>query len=349
MILVCGEALVDLVPQPGGDLWRAVPGGGPANTAVALARLGGRAALLCRLSGDAFGRRIRAHLTERGVDLGMAVAAEEPSTVAVVGLDEHGAAEYSFYLDGTADRGWSPRELPEPPEGTRAIHAGSLAAVLEPGAGHLLAWARAHRERVVVAYDVNARPAVGLDRAAVAAWAARWMDAAHVVKVSEEDLAWLEPGRDPVAAAERWMVRHGLDLLLLTRGGDGAVALSAHWGDRVRVPGVRVPVRDTVGAGDTFGAAVLARLSELGYLGGPGELATLGPGAAREALEFAAAAAALACTAEGADPPDRDRVERLLRNTRGAVSVACPSGTPVVGAPIASGHDGGSTGPDQGL
>ncbi|MFI6576267.1 carbohydrate kinase [Nocardiopsis sp. NPDC050513] len=317
MILVCGEALVDLVPQPGGDLWRAVPGGGPANTAVALARLGGRAALLCRLSGDAFGRRIRAHLAERGVDLGMAVAADEPSTVAVVGLDEQGAAEYSFYLDGTADWGWRPEELPEPPGETRAIHVGSLATVLEPGAGHLWAWVRAHRERAVVAYDVNARPAVGLDRGAVAAWAARWMDAAHVVKASEEDLAWLEPGGDPVEVAGRWAARHGLDLLLLTRGGDGAVALSAHWGDRVSVPGVRVPVRDTVGAGDAFGAAVLARLSDLGYLAGPGKLATLDPGAAREALEFAVAAGALACTAEGADPPDRERVERFLRGTRG--------------------------------
>ncbi|OLT29254.1 hypothetical protein BJF83_12525 [Nocardiopsis sp. CNR-923] len=318
MILVCGEALVDLVPQPGADLWRALPGGGPANTAVALARLGGRAALLCRLSGDAFGRRIRAHLVERGVDLGMAVAADEPSTVAVVGLDEHGAAEYSFYLDGTADWGWSPRELPEPPGKTRAIHVGSLAAVLEPGAGHLLAWARAHRERTVLAYDVNARPAVGLDRSAVAAWAARWMDAAHVVKASEEDLAWLEPGRDPVAVAEGWADRHGLDLLLLTRGGDGAVALSPRWSDPVSVQGVRVPVRDTVGAGDAFGAAVLARLSDLGYLAGPGVLATLVPGAAREVLEFAAAAAALACTTEGADPPDRDRVERFRHGTHRA-------------------------------
>ncbi|MCY9783238.1 carbohydrate kinase [Nocardiopsis sp. EMB25] len=317
MILVCGEALVDLVPQEDGGLWRAVPGGGPANAAVALTRLGEEAALVCRLSGDVFGRQIRAHLVERGVDLEWAVAAREHATMAVVGLDADGAAEYSFYLQGTADWQWRPEELPEPSEDVRAIHTGSLAAALEPGAGVLREWARSHRDRVVIFHDVNARPAVGLDRAAFTEGAGRWMDVAHVVKVSDEDLAWLEPGRDPVTVAERLVVRHELDLLLLTRGGDGAVALSARWGDHVSVPGAPVSVRDTVGAGDTFGAAVLARLSDLGYLDRPGKLAALAPGTAGEVLEFAAGAAALACTTEGADPPDRAGVERFLRGTPG--------------------------------
>jgi fructokinase len=310
VIVVCGEALVDLLPRPGPGQWRAVPGGGPANAAVALARLGAETSLLCRLSGDAFGRQIRAHLTERGVDLGMAVPATEPTTLAVLALDTAGGADYGFYLQGTADWQWRPEELPEPGPDVEAVHVGSLAALLEPGAGRLREWARAHRDRATVFYDVNARPAVGVDRAGAARQAAEWMDVAHVVKVSEEDLAWLEPGRDPLVVAERWVVRHELDLLLLTRGSEGAVALSAHWGDRVEVPGVRVAVRDTVGAGDTFGAAVLARLSERGVLGrGPG---AVDPAAVRDALAFAAAAAALACTTEGADPPRRTEVEALL-------------------------------------
>ncbi|RKS09487.1 fructokinase [Nocardiopsis sp. Huas11] len=310
MIVVCGEALVDLVPRPGPGQWRAVPGGGPANAAVALARLGADSALLCRLSGDAFGRQIRAHLTERGVDLGLAVAASEPTTLAVLALDAAGGADYGFYLQGTADWQWRPEELPELGAGTEAVHVGSLAAVLEPGAGRLRAWARAHRHRTTVFFDVNARPAAGVPRSEAARQAAEWMEVAHVVKVSEEDIEVLEPGRDPLLVAERWVVRHELDLLLLTRGSEGAVALSSHWGDRVEVPGVRVGVRDTVGAGDAFGAAVLARLSERGVLArGP---AAVDPASARDALAFAAATAALACTTEGADPPRRAEVESFL-------------------------------------
>lgn len=312
MIAVCGEALVDLVPEGGPGRWRALPGGGPANTAVALSRLGARAALLCRLSGDAFGRQIRAHLVERGVDLSLAVAAAEPTTLAVVALDPSGGAEYAFYLEGTADWAWRDNELPAPSPEVSAVHVGSLAAVVAPGARRLREWARAQGAGSVVCYDVNARPAVGLDRAEVAAQAREWMDLAHVVKVSEEDLAWLEPGRDPVAVAERWVVRHRLDLLLLTRGGEGATALSVHWGDHVTVPGVPVPVRDTVGAGDTFGAALLSRLGELGRLGDPEKLAALDPEAVREVLRFATATAALACTTEGADPPDRASVTEFL-------------------------------------
>lgn len=316
MIVVCGEALVDLVPQSGESgpgQWRAVPGGGPANTAVALSRLGAPAALLARLSGDAFGRQIRAHLVERGVDLSLAVAATEPTTLAVVALGPSGGAEYAFYLEGTADWAWRAEELPEPSSLVSAVHVGSLAAVVAPGAQRLRDWARAQGQSSVVCYDVNARPAVGLDRAETAAQAREWMDLAHIVKVSDEDLAWLEPGRDPLVTAERWVVRHELDLLLLTRGGEGATALSAHWGEHVTVPGVPVTVRDTVGAGDTFGAAVLARLDDLGRLGDPARLAELDAEAVREVLRFATAAAALACTTEGADPPDRFQVEALLK------------------------------------
>ncbi|MDT0330098.1 carbohydrate kinase family protein [Nocardiopsis lambiniae] len=315
MIVVCGEALVDLVPRRGmgtGELWRAVPGGGPANTAVALAGLGADTALLCRLSGDAFGRAIRAHLTDHGVDLRLAVTAREPSTLAVVSLDPWGSAEYGFYLRDTADWLWGPGEVPEPPEDTEAIHVGSLAAVIEPGAGHLLDRVRAHRGRAVVCFDVNARPAVGLTREEVARHAAAWADTAHIVKASDEDLAWLEPDADPLDTARAWTDRHGLDLMLLTRGAEGAVALSAHRTEEIAVPGVRVEVRDTVGAGDAFGAAVLARLGELGRLGDPAGLADLDPERVRDVLGFAVAAAALACTTEGALAPTRERVRGFM-------------------------------------
>lgn len=310
MFMVCGEALIDLVPGGEADTWRAIPGGGPANTAIALARLGAPAALLCRLSTDAFGRQLRAHLSGHGVDLEYAVEAGEPTTLAVVALDTAGSAEYAFYLNGTADWQWDTAELPSTPP-LQAIHVGSLAAVMPPGDARLRAWTAQRRQSTVVCYDVNVRPAVNPDRAALTATVEQWLDLAHVVKVSDEDLAWLLPGEDPHEAIGRWTARHGLDLVLLTLGGRGAMAFAPGWAEPVRVPGVGVEVVDTVGAGDTFGAAALARLGDHGLLRSPEQLAGLDTGQARDVLGFAAAAAALACTAPGAQPPTRAEVESL--------------------------------------
>jgi fructokinase len=341
MIVVCGEALIDLVPAdqtgPGasaaeqvastaeppassaglpapsagasGSIWRAAYGGGPANTAVALARLGTPAALACRLSDDAFGRQLRRYLVDNGVDLRLAVAATEPTTLAVVALDQYGGADYQFYINGTADWQWAAAELPaELPAGTVGVHIGSLASILPPGADVLRRWLGAQRDRAVVTYDVNVRAALLPNRDAYRTHVAGWLDVAHVLKASHDDLAWLDPDRDPLDVARAWVDRHDLTLALVTLGPYGAVAVPRGQ-DLVRVPGVHVDVVDTVGAGDTFTAAFLHWLASRGEL-------TTGvprPDTLTAALDFAVAAAAIVCTREGAQPPTLAEVEALLR------------------------------------
>ncbi|WP_067180165.1 carbohydrate kinase family protein [Microtetraspora niveoalba] len=296
MIIVCGEALIDLVPAGAENTWRAVPGGGPANTAVALARLGTPARLLCRLSRDGFGRRLRDHLTTNGVDLSLAAEAAEPTTLAVVDLDEHGSADFRFYMERTADWQWTPGELPASlPPGTRALHVGSLASVLPPGADVLRSWAARHRGEATVVYDVNVRPAVLPGREPYLERVEAWLTAAHVVKASEEDLRWLHPERHPLDTARTWLADHGLDLVLVTRGAAGAVALRAD-GPPVEAAGVPVRVVDTVGAGDAFTGAFLHATADRGM-------------GLADALGYAVRAAALTCTREGAAPPSRAEVD----------------------------------------
>ncbi|QVQ52365.1 carbohydrate kinase [Spiractinospora alimapuensis] len=310
MIIVCGEALIDLMPR-GADTWRAIPGGGPTNAAVALTRLGVDAPLMCRLSRDTFGRQLRDYLTGHGVDLRLAVDAEEPTTLAVVGFSESGSADYSFYLRGTADWQWTPAEFPDTSVNPRAIYTGTLAAVMPPGAHHLRAWTHARRNRSVVCYDLNARPSLWPDRVTLMAAVTPWLDTTHVLKVSEEDVAFLAPGREPLDVVADWARDHAIDLVLLTRGADGAVAY-VPGRSPVRHGGFVVDVVDTVGAGDTFGAAALARLDTLGYLAEPGNLSTLTDADLADTLRFASAAAAVACTGAGARPPRPDEIQALL-------------------------------------
>lgn len=299
MIVVCGEALIDLVPAGPDGTWRAVPGGGPANTAVAVARLGTPVHFLCRLSNDGFGRRLRAHLTENGVDLGLAVEAAQPTTLAVVDLDEHGSADYRFYVENTADWQWSPDELPVSlPPGTHALHFGSLASIVPPGAEILRAWAARQRQNATVVYDVNVRPALLPDREVYLRHVDAWLEVVHIVKASEDDLRWLYPDTDPLDSARAWLDDHLLDLVLITRGAAGAVALVAD-GPPVETSGLAVKVVDTVGAGDTFtGAFLHASIAR--------DLPLV------SALRYAVAAAALACTREGAAPPSAAEVDALV-------------------------------------
>ncbi|WP_017623908.1 PfkB family carbohydrate kinase [Nocardiopsis chromatogenes] len=310
MIIVCGEALVDLIPGDSPADWRALPGGGAANAAIALNRLGARAPLLCRLSRDHFGRMLRAHLEENGVDLRWAVDAPEQTTLAFVAFDDSGSAEYTFYAAGTADWQWSPVELPSQTAGA-CVHVGTLATVLEPGASVLRSWLRARRGQTVVSYDVNVRAVACPDMDAYRENARGWCDVAHVLKASADDLALLFPGRDPVEAAQALVEEHGLRLALVTLGGEGAVAVLPGR-EPLRAAAPPVDVVDTVGAGDAFIGAYLAELERRGFLEGPAALEEMGPDAASEALVFAANAAALACTRAGSSPPGRAEVEAAL-------------------------------------
>jgi fructokinase len=300
-ILVCGEALIDLLPGPQAHTWRSVCGGGPANTAVALSRLGTPAAFVGRLSADAFGRQLRDNLVAESVDLSLAVAATQPTTLAVVRFDEHGAAGYDFYLDGTADWQWTAQELPATlPASVAGLHIGSLATVVPPGAAVLLDWAKALRATVSITYDINVRPRLLPDQAEYVRRVEGWLDTADQVKASDDDLRWLYPSTDPLDVARSWVRTRDIRLVLLTSGADGAIAITAN--GEIHAPGFPVAVVDTVGAGDSFTAAYLHFSKAHGD----------DDAGVEQALRYATAAAAVTCTRPGAQPPTADEVEALI-------------------------------------
>lgn len=284
MLLVCGEALIDLVGQPDGR-YLPRPGGGPANTAVTLGRLGVTVGLAARLSRDAFGDQIRAHLEQSRVDLAFARDVEEPTTLAVATLDGSGRARYGFYWQGTADWQWTAAELPGPDPRVRAVVIGSLAVALPPGGDAVNAWATRYGTPLVL--DPNVRPMLLGDRESYRRRLDPLVQAATVVKVSDEDLEWTHPGEDPVEVARSWR----RPLTVVTRGADGAVAV-LDGGHPIAVPGRPVEVVDTVGAGDSFTGGLLSRL-EFDDLAG----------SVRPALERAVEVSAITCGRAGADPP----------------------------------------------
>jgi fructokinase len=303
VILVCGEALVDLAPADASDAdaYRAYLGGGPFNTAVALGRLQVPTAFLGRLSTDAFGRRLRRHLEANGVDTRMIVDAPEPTTLALVALSDEGDASYSFYVEGTADRGLAPEHLPPTlPDEARAIHLGSLALVLEPGASTLETLVHRERGRRVVSLDPNVRPAVIGDEDGYRDRVERLMPFVDVVRVSRDDLRWLDPA-EPATIAARWLAA-GVALVVVTAGAQGAVAY--HGQGEVSAPSAPGPVVDTIGAGDAFNAGILAWLHDSDRLRHD-RLAALRGGDLAQGLRFAVRVAAVTCTRAGADPPHR--------------------------------------------
>ncbi|MCT2590907.1 carbohydrate kinase [Streptomyces sp. N2-109] len=274
------------------------PGGGPANTAVALARLGTPTRFLGRLSTDVFGRLFRAHLTGSGADLDGAVAAREPSTLAVAALDPDGRADYSFHADGAADWQWTPEELAQatdPP--LSALHTGSLALVRPPGAAHLEELLHAIRARATVSIDPNVRPLL-VDPARYRERLEHWCRAADILRLSDDDLAELCPGQAPERAADTFHA-HGTRLVVVTLGPGGVFASLD--GERVHVPAPPVEVVDTVGAGDSFMAGLLHALHGDGVLGG--RLDTLRIEQVSEALTLGTRIAAAVCAVRGANPP----------------------------------------------
>jgi len=255
--LVIGEALVDVVRRPDGSQ-SAHPGGSPANVAFGLARLGRRAELLTHLGDDAYGALVRDHVESSGATIASASAA--PSTsVATATLDAHGVATYDFDL--TWDIADDATTLPDP----LVVHTGSIAAVLEPGATAVARLLVAAREGATITYDPNVRPSLMGDRAQAAARIEHLVALSDVVKVSDEDLAWLFPGEQPADAAHRWLGL-GPALVVVTLGADGALAALR---DGVSaVPPVTVEVVDTVGAGDSFMSGLIDGLWSHDLLGG---------------------------------------------------------------------------------
>ncbi|MGI5291495.1 carbohydrate kinase family protein [Nonomuraea polychroma] len=311
MIAVLGECVADGFTErrpgeadPDGLALRVLPGGGPANTAVALARLGTPTRFLGRISGDVFGRLFRAHLACSGVDLSASVDAEEPSTLAVAALDTGGQAEYTFYAEGTADWQWTPYELnPSLLGAATCLHTGSLALAREPGRAAIEEFARVTAEHATISLDPNVRPTLAsLDDYQVT----RWCEWADILKLSDDDLGFLVPGVPLARACDDWHAA-GARLIVITKGAAGAVVSLD--GERATVPAPKVQVADTVGAGDSFTAGLLHSLGSKGLLGG--RLNDLTLGAAVEAAEFGVRVSALTCSVPGANPPWAEQLSAL--------------------------------------
>ena len=301
-LVVVGEALIDLVPIAGNDQFQARPGGSPFNVAIGLARLGNRTALMARLADNAFGRLLRDHAAAEGIDLGSAPLAIEPTTLAVVSLDDQAQATYDFYFEGTADWQWTETEIARLPGDTAVLHFGSLASWTEPGCAllHDLA-ARNHTEgHVLVTYDPNVRPLVLKDPVRARDLVERSVGVAHLVKASTEDVEWLYPNVTSADVGARW-TQLGADLVVITDGPNGAVGYRADR-DPVACPGRTVDVADTVGAGDAFTAGLLSALAQRG-LQTPARLAQLSTTELSDCLTEAVLVSSLTCQKAGADPP----------------------------------------------
>ena len=304
MLMVCGEALLDVFAAGEtrtGLTLDANVGGSPFNVAVGLARLGQRSMFFSAISTGFAGERLMRALTAEGVDTGAVARLDAPTTLSLIGLDAQGVPSYAFYGDGCADRELHPADLQRVHAGLQAVNVGSYATVVEPIASTLRALVEREHTRTLIAYDPNIRLNVEPD---IERWRDQleWMlPRTHLLKASEEDLALLAPG----AGVDVWaasVLARGVKAVVVTRGALGSVAWTAH--ASATVAPVPVAVVDTVGAGDTFQAALLTWLAEHGRLNGDA-LGALTPGELTAALTFAAQAAAITCSRRGADMPRR--------------------------------------------
>ena len=308
MILVCGEALIDMVPASGGDelTYVARAGGSSFNVAMGLGRLGAPVGFLGRISTDRFGRMLRSRLDADGVDCRLVEEGDEPTTLAVVQIEAGSEPVFVFYGDGTADRMFGvDGPLAELPEEVTALHLGSISMVREPGASAFEAVMRREHGRRVLTLDPNIRASLVGERTAYLTRLEGWVALADVVKVSRADLAWLYPGVAPDAAASAWLER-GPGLVVVTRGHDGVLGVTAR--DRVEVAGTPVVVSDTVGAGDSFTSGLLGWLHAAGRLE-RSSIREIPAGELRDCLAFANKAAAITCTRAGAQPPTRAEMD----------------------------------------
>jgi fructokinase len=302
LIVVCGEALIDIVPAGDGTR-RPVPGGGPFNTARALARLGAPTSFLGRLSTDGFGAMLARELEADGADLSLVSTGPEPTTLAVAELDGEGLAEYEFFVQGTSAPNLTREMVPEQlAADVAALHVGTLGLVLEPMATTLTELALRESDKRLLMLDPNVRSRLVSDAKDYRERLDGLIAHSTIVKASEGDLAWLFPDLDCETGARR-LLSLGARLVLVTLGADGALVASPIGTFRVAAP--KVHVVDTIGAGDAFGAAVLAWLHDHDSLRADLEL----DGAQIESMVgFACLVAAITCTRVGADPPWRSEL-----------------------------------------
>ena len=313
MIVVIGEALIDLISKESGS-YQAVVGGANANVALALAVRGEKQAFLGRVSSDGFGQQIRNHLSSHGVNLDYSIAAKEQTTLAVATIDQAGVASYSFYIKETADWGWTKDELPTLEKlkqlGVNAIQYGCLTMAIGPGNKVIEKWLSEIYESnlITLSHDLNIRPALGLERAVERARVENLNQISHIIKASDADIEWLydlPAGSNLDQIASEWSVGK---LVIITRGDDGVSLFTD--GKRTDVPGFSIQLSDTVGAGDTFIATFLAELNAAAALG-ENSFQKIGMLENEKLVEFARAAnaaAAIVCERTGCQPPKKAEI-----------------------------------------
>jgi len=303
MILCCGEALIDMVAAPsldGPDGFVPHSGGAVFNTAIALGRLGARAGMLTGLSRDMFGDQLADALKASDVDTTHIIRSDRPSTLAFVKLED-GQASYSFFDENSAGRMIRPEDMPALPSDITALFFGGISLASDPSASAYAALLERQGGPRAVMIDPNIRPLFITDAEGYRRRMAAMIRQADIVKVSDEDLNWLNPA--PLTQAEKIsaMLDTGPSVVIVTQGAEGAIATLAD-GTSITVPAVKTNVVDTIGAGDTFNAGFLAKLSELDLLT-PEALGTLDPDVLRDAMTYGARVAAITVSRAGANPP----------------------------------------------
>ncbi|OWY04227.1 MULTISPECIES: carbohydrate kinase [unclassified Thioclava] len=306
MILSCGEALIDMLPREsaqGEPAFAPYPGGAVFNTAIALGRLGARSGFLSGLSEDLFGQMLVHSLSDSGVDAGLSVRSDRPTTLAFVTLTD-GHASYAFYDENTAGRMLKIEDMPAIPAEVKAMFFGGISLPVEPcGAAYEALMLREAESRVTM-IDPNIRPGFIRDETAYRARLERMFAVADIVKVSDEDLRWIE-GPGTIADLARGLLAKGPKLVFVTEGATGAHGFSKHC--EVFVPARKVEVIDTVGAGDTFNAGVLAALDRADALD-KRKLAGAEEELISDCLKLGVAAAAVVVSRAGANPPWSDEL-----------------------------------------
>ncbi len=296
-VWVCGEVLIDLIPD--GTERKAVVGGGPANTAKALAKLGIGNQFIDGISTDKYGQMALKQLHKDGVLLDFVKFSDKPTCLAIVSLNSQGGATYEFVIEGTATFDFSDSWLPDASiHKPSLLHIGTLVTAIEPAASVLFEWASRVAKVAPVVFDPNIRPAVMDNRSEYVKQVERWVGISSAVKVSDDDIYWLYPGEDLDGVTKRWLSM-GPELVVVTFGDKGLAGYRKN--EKISVDAKKVVVADTVGAGDTVGAILVEAIIEYG-------LESLVTDRLTSILDRAAKAAAITVSRTGAIPPSRDDI-----------------------------------------
>jgi fructokinase len=297
-VWVAGEVLIDLIPE--GTERKPIVGGGPANTAKALANLGVDTQFIDGVSTDEYGQMAKGELVSAGVKLDYVKYSDKPTCLAIVSLSDSGSASYEFVIENTATFDFTLDWLPNPQtERPALLHIGTLATVIESGASILFDWAQSVAKVAPIVFDPNIRPAVISDRKKYLMQVERWVSISSSVKVSDEDIRWLYPSLEIDQVVNNWLAK-GPSLIVVTYGDKGLAGYRQS--EKVSVDAVKVVVTDTVGAGDTVGATLVEAIVKDG-------LDSLSGVRLEMMLKRAAKAAAITVSRSGANPPTLKEIE----------------------------------------